>query len=410
MWRKFGGVAYATLTLAVFTIQAVALILLTWAFIFDRLGVGPEGIVMRDALAVAVGITALAVMVLTAYTLVYQTLSSARLQRERRETEAWRLRWIRILFSDEEEAPDKLDARAIEALVNVREKLTGREAETVDAMISASGIIHDLVAIATSARRYSVARRLDALDLLARAGAPMEFEALARLTRDPEVAIRVMAIRALARAAAGLETPEGRQGAALLLIDLIRAADVPAGAVEEALLVLGPAADDVLRLMLASHDRPELVAAALDAVGRLHSAELVADVTAHLDSSDINVRCAAWRAIDGIGVLPEGSVERLRAALGDPAGQVRAQACRAARLLPESEALHQLDALLTDSSWWVRRAAALSLGRMGEAGIEALTAAGEGHADRFARHIALDVLVEMNRLKPELALSLRAAS
>ncbi|HUR47902.1 MAG TPA: HEAT repeat domain-containing protein [Acidimicrobiales bacterium] len=409
MWRKFGGVAYATLTLAVFTIQAIALVLLTWAFIFDRLGVGPEGIVMRDALALAVAVTALAVMLLTAYTLVYQALSAGRLQRERKETEIWRQRWIRILFSGEEQPPEKLNARATEALVNVREKLTGREAETVDSMISSSGIIHDLVAVATSGRRHSVARRLDALDLLARAGAPMEFDALARLTKDPEVAIRVMALRALARAAASLENPDARQGAAVLLVDLIRTSEVPAGAVEESLLVLGPAADEVFRRMLESPDPPDLLAAALDAIGRLHSADLIADVTAYLDSHNINVRCAAWRAIDGIGLLPAGCVGRLHAALSDPSAQIRAQACRAARLLPPADALARLDALLTDSSWWVRRGAATSLGRMGEVGIEALTAAGQGHRDRFARHIALDVLVEMDRLNPELALSMRAS-
>lgn len=409
MWRKFGSVAYAALTLGVFTVQAVALVLLTWVFVVDRIGLGSEGLVMRDALAMAVALTALAVMVLTAYTLVYQTVSVARLKRERREAEMWRERWIRILFAGEAHLrpPGRMDAGATEALVNVREKLTGREAETADAMIAASGILTDLIAVAVG-RRHAVARRLDALDLLARAGAPMGFDALAQLTKDPEVAVRVMALRASARAAASLETPEARQAAALVLVDVIRESSVPAGAVEEALLVLGPAANDVLHRLLASDVRPELLAAALDAVGRLHAAELVVDLTVHLDAQDTNVRCAAWRAIDGIGLLPAGCKSQLYVALTDSAAPVRAQAGRAARLLPTPEALQVLDGLLSDSSWWVRRGAALSLGRMGEVGATALTTAAQSHPDRFARHIALDVLVEIDQLDSELALSMRA--
>ena len=101
MWRRFGGAAYATLTLFVFTGQAIALVLLTWAFIFDRLGVGPKGIVMHEALALAVAATALAVMILTAYTLAYQAVSAARQLREQHEVALWRDGWVKVPYPDD---------------------------------------------------------------------------------------------------------------------------------------------------------------------------------------------------------------------------------------------------------------------------------------------------------------------
>lgn len=410
MWRRFGERTYATLTLAVFTVQAVVLVLLTWAFTFDKLNIGPQGFVMRDALALAVSVTAMAVMVLTAYMLVYHSISAGRVQVERLALDGWRQRWIGFLFKGEAPPLGRLGPQAIEALVDVREKITGQEGVTLDRIIEAQGIRHDLIAIATTPRRYSLARRLDALDLLARAGSPSGFGALSRLVADPEMAVRVMAVRALARSVASFGEAPARKQAAQTLVDLLSRANIPAGAVEEALLVLGPSSPDVLRAALHSSDRPSLVAAALDAAGRLHAADLTEEISPHLQSPEADVRCAAWRAIDGTGVLPLNAGIKLDAAMTDAAPHVRSQAARAAHLLPEPEATRRLLGLLADSSWWVRRAAAQSLVHLGEGGVSALKDAGEHHRDRFARHIALEVLVEMKQLPPQRGVALRAVA
>ena len=409
MWRRFGEKTYATLTLAIFTVQAVVLVMLTWAFTFDRLNLGPRGFVMRDALALAVAVTAIAVMVLTAYMLAYHAISSGRLQLERHEKAAWSQRWVNVLFRDDAVPDGRLNGPAIEALVDVREKLTGEEAATIDRIIDERGIRSDLIAIAVSARRYSLAARLDALDLLARAGSPGGFGALSRLVADPEMAVRVMAVRALARAVASFEELPARAQAARVLVDLLGGANIPAGAVEEAFLVLGPAAPDVLRVALEADDQPALVSAALDAAGRLHCAELTLDISAHLNSPNADVRCAAWRAVDGTGMLPLNAAFKLDAAMLDPAPHVRSQAARAARLLPGPHAIRGLVRLLADPSWWVRRSAARSLVQIGEPGVAALKDAGEHHRDRFARHISLEVLVEMNKLLPQRGMALRGA-
>lgn len=410
MWRRFGEKTYATLTLGVFTVQAVVLVLLTWAFTFDKLDIGPQGFVMRDALALAVSMTALAVMTLTAYTLVYHAISAGRLQIERVETEAWRHRWVAVLFKGEEPPRGRLSASAIEALVDVREKLTGEEAATLDRVIEGQGIRHDLIAIATTPRRYSLARRLDALDLLARAGAPTGFGTLSSLVGDSEMAVRVMAVRALARSAASFEDPGARGEAARVLVDLLGRANIPAGAIEEAFLVVGPAAPDVLRVTLVTSQRSSLVAAALDATGRLHCADLIDEISIHLESADADTRSASWRAVDGVGVLPSNASVKLDAAMRDTAQHVRGQAARAARLLPPADATQKLVHLLADPSWWVRRAAARSLVQVGDEGVSALREASEKHRDRFARHIALEVLVEMKQLKPQRGVAMRAAA
>lgn len=410
MWRRFGEKTYAVLTLGIFTVQAVALVLLTWAFTFDRLNIGPQGFVMRDALALAVAVTAMAVMVLTAYMLAYHSISAGRLQLERHETEVWRQRWIRVLFKGEALPQGRLGTSAIEALVDVREKLTGNEAAVLDRVIEAEGISRHLIAIATTPRRYSLASRLDALDLLARAGASSGFDPLSGLVGDPEMAVRVMAVRAISRAAASFDGSEARGEAARTLVHLLDHANVPAGAVEEAFLVLGPTAPDVLRVTLETSDRPGLVTAALDAAGRLHCVELIDEISTHLHSRDAEVRCAAWRAVDGVGILPLNAGIKLDAGMVDTAPHVRAQAARAARLLPEPDGARRLVRLLTDPSWWVRRAAARSLVQLGDVGVSALKDAGEHHRDRFARHISLEVLVEMRQLRPQRGMALRSAA
>lgn len=410
MWRRFGARAYATLTLAVFTVQAVALVLLTWAFTFDRLRMGNSGFALREALMLALAVTAMGVMVLTGYTLGYQALSTGRLARERHEAKVWRDRWLGVLFAQEPRPTGDLSAAAVEALVNVREKLTGSDAEQLDRVIQSGGVAHDLIAVATGARRYSLARRLDALDLLSRAGSATGFDELSALTRDPEMAIRVMAVRALARATGSLEGHEARELGAMRLVEILHTTEVPAGAVEEAYLVLGPAATEVLRTTITSGGRADLLTAALDAAGRLHCADLTPPIVAHLDSEISDVRCAAWRAIDGIGVLPPEAEPLLIRAMEDPEPHVRGQAVRVARLLPGDSAIPRLNALLGDSSWWVRKAAAKSLVEVGAAGVSALRAAGESHPDRFARHIAVHVLVETNEMRPGQGAEMRAAA
>lgn len=161
-------------------------------------------------------------------------------------------------------------------------------------------------------------------------------------------------------------------------------------------MLLEDGAEPLIRAVLdASSSRPELLAAALDGVGRLRLAGLGPLVPAYLDAARaLDVRAAAFRALASLPSLPPGAEGALRQGLRDPLDPVRAQASRAARLLPVPEAVGLLGALLADRSWWVRRAAGETLAATGPAGRTALADAARSQPDRFARHMAAQVLAD----------------
>jgi HEAT repeat protein len=92
----------------------------------------------------------------------------------------------------------------------------------------------------------------------------------------------------------------------------------------------------------------------------------------------------------------------LRAAADGEEGFVRIQAVRAAWLLGSRDALDILWRRLGDQSWWVRRAAGAALLELGEEGITILARAARTHADRYARQMAAQTLLDH---RPDLALA-----
>ena len=112
-------------------------------------------------------------------------------------------------------------------------------------------------------------------------------------------------------------------------------------------------------------DDPNLVAACLDAAGRLKFDSLTPLVGTYLDEErPMEVRTAAFRALASGTVLPAGTGARLRAGLVEPNEAIRIQATRAARLLAPDDAVAALVDRLGDRSWWVRRAAAETLAQV----------------------------------------------
>ena len=62
-----------------------------------------------------------------------------------------------------------------------------------------------------------------------------------------------------------------------------------------------------------------------------------------------------------------------------------------------------LERHLADESWWVRRAVAGSLARLGEAGVATVKRAAETHPDLAAREMAVQILLEADELTPAAA-------
>jgi HEAT repeat protein len=422
MWRRYGDDLYALLVLTIFSSEALVLGYLTWRFAAgasDALG----GDALATVLVFSVAATALALITIGSYVLAYHVIST-RSERGRRErVEAWTARWVGVLFEEREPPVGPLPSEGVETLLNLREHLAGAEGKRVEALVRSYEIGEVLIDRSQlesgwssrlrglgSFRRRRLSRRLDALEHLAKARLSQSVEPLLRLLDDREPAIRLMALRSVARSLARM--PEGplRDRGILGFSEAVRTAAIPPGAVEECLLLLESAAPPVLAILLAASHDPPLLARVIDAVGRLKLLELGEQVAVHLEHPEAEVRAAALRTLGRLGYLPASAEASAAAALEDPTEFVRVQASRTAMLLPREVARSALWERLGDESWWVRRAAAQTLMGLGAEGPRLLQGAGTGHPDRFARHMAVQVLLDSGRLDPDLARSIQGAS
>jgi len=395
MWRRFGEAAYAAVMVVVFTIQAGALVLVAAVVLVASRGQASN--TLRFVLASAVSLTALVVMLLTAYTLGYQWLSSRREHRRTAEMNRWTERWADVVVGGSPPPkPQKVRGAALEALVAVKEQLREPERSRAQDLLQHFGVTAHLLGVAGS-RRHSTRRRYDALDLLFRAGSPVGFATYADLSHDPERLIRELTARAWARSLASVRDPVVLDSQARRFTREMSDSDLPQGAIHEALLETAEAAPLVLALLL-EDATGDVLAAALDVAGRLQCVKMVDLVPAHLESDDVDVVCSGWRALTGMGASPQAAVVLLPGALESEEEEIRSQAVRFAALLPPSEALELLTPRLGDKSWWVRRSAAWALLNSGAKGRRLLDDASGHHPDPFARRIALQVLLESGEI------------
>jgi HEAT repeat protein len=389
VWRRFGDVAFGAVIGVAITLEAIPLAALTWALVRRaRAEFGlPE---LQADLVGALASTALGLVLVTAYVLAYQVVSEGRERVLRERREAWVGRWIRVLFQGEPPPPAPLDRAAAEALLEVREVLRGTEGEEVSQLIRRYGVAD---ALRRRARAGSVSQRLEALEGLARARLPETLPEAVALMGDPEPALRVAAARTAARILG--ETPPGpeRDQGAEAFARALQRHRLPAGVVEEALLLVEDAAPSVVAHLLHGPEvTPAGVRAGLEVAGRFKLHGFVEDVADHVRHEDPEVRAAALRALARMAFVPPRAGGAVLEATRDPVGFVRVNACRAARFLRTEEALPALWERLSDPSWWVRKAAAESMAAMGAAGAAELRRAAREHPDRYGRDMAAQVL------------------
>ena len=389
MWRRFGDVAFGSLIGVAITLEAVPLAVLTWRLArraADELAV-PE---LQATLVGTVASTALGLVLVTGYVLAYQVVSEGRERWLRERREAWVARWIRIMFRGEPPPPGPLDRPAAEALLEVRAVLRGTEGEEVAQLVRRYGLAE---ALRRRAGAGSVSQRLEALEGLARARLPETLPDVVALMGDPEPALRVAAARTAGRILA--ETPPGpvREEGAEAFARALQRHRLPAGVVEEALLLVEDAAPSVVAHLLHGPDATEAgIRAGLEAVGRFKLLGSLEEAASFVGHRDPEVRAAALRALARMAYVPPDAQGAVLEAIRDPVGFVRVNACRAARLLRPEEALPALWERLGDPSWWVRRAAAEAMARMGEAGAAQLRLAAREHPDRYGRDMAAQAL------------------
>lgn len=429
VWRVDGEALFATLTVVVVVVEALALAALIWALLFSRVATPPGSWMLADVLVAAVSTTAVLLAVVTVAATLLRSVSARREEAQADETAAWTDTWRRVVAGSIPCPVGPIDDGAMRALLEIREAATGVAEERAGSVIRAAGgdriLLGRLEAIVAGCR-YGWPRRLvrslrshrrspplgatlDTLDDLAMARLGEAVPLLLALVTSGRGAIRNKALRAAARSIAGIGSDRARAAGALALLDGLPRRELSRGALDETLLLLDQAAVPVVRSVLTAHAGPavrgrgppgkddtfevSLVAACLDSVARLHLQE-VGELIAPQLAADrpLEIRAAGLRALAGEPALPANAALPLRRALSDPQDVVRTQAARAARLLPGSDASRALVALLADPSWWVRLAAGETLATLGPPGTAALTDAARHHSDRFARQMAAQVL------------------
>jgi HEAT repeat protein len=243
--------------------------------------------------------------------------------------------------------------------------------------------------------------RLEALDGLARARLPAAFGGALRHLDDPRPPVRLMVARACARTLAEWTPGPGRDQAAAAFVAGLERADLPPGAAGETLQLLEGVAPEVLsRLLRRAAPSAPLLRGALNATGRLGLADMADAVVPRITHPDREVRAAALRALSRFPRVPTDARDALVIALNDDTEYVRVQAARAAGRLPQRLGIPLLYDSIGDPSWWVRRASAEALLRMGTKGIAALRRASRKHADRFARDMSEQVLLDAGLAAP----------
>jgi len=391
MWRRHGDSLYALLVVIVFTLELSALAALVWVSSL-RLG----GLIPRSRLDVilvgAVVATALALFGVTVYILGYHAVSAVL---ERRHTEAlssWTERWIQTLLYHADPPKPPLTPAAEESALALRDLLRGDDGRALTELLQGYGL-DDRMIDRIQGRR--LAPRLDALDQLSRARFLTAFEPLVQVFVASDAVERLMAGRASARTLSHWPPGPERDQACAAFTRALEEAPLPTGAAAEVIQLLEDVAPPVLRALLSSErQRPELLRAAADAVGRMGRTELRGQVGQWIGHPDPEVRSAALRALSRLGRVPLNLVDDLLAALDDQTEFVRVQAAHAAKGLPQKLVLPILYESMGDRSWWVRRASAESLLRLGAGGRTALERASRSHPDRFARDMSAQVLAD----------------
>lgn len=390
VWRRFGDAVYAAVVIAAFALQIAAMGFVTVGLIGSATGLGPT-MELRAVVIGATAMVALALFMLVVYVLAQHAIGSTKEESRARQQEEWSARWLQVLFGMESLPEAKVSVAARGALLDLAETVNGPEALRVRELMVEHRIQEHLLK-ALSKRR--MAARLESLEGLAKARLPEALPALLGcIDASSHRAVATLAARAASRTLAAIPAGRERTHLSVSFGESLARAGLPTGVIEEALLLAEEAAVPAARYLLA---RPKLgsreLRATLDAIGRAMVRELGGAVVAQGDHEDPEVRAAALRALGRLHVLPPRACALIMNRLADPVGFVRVQATRALGMVRPETAERLCVGLLCDASWWVRKAAAEVLVSLGPAGTDALVAAAASNEDRYARDMAAQVL------------------
>jgi HEAT repeat protein len=307
-------------------------------------------------------------------------------RRERRRAAllARLLAWLEGGTADEAAATLLVKHRrtATGLLIEIFELMRGADQERLAHLANLAGIPDYL---RRTLARGGADERLRAAESLVWFPSPDSLDALRAALRDRRDEVSLAAAASLAElgetvpVAGILETRLGRSGDSSRRLEalLVRVAPRQGG--------------DLMRIAQDSAGAPRVRAAALDALARTGSFDLLETIAGLNDDPAPLVRAAVAR---GLGVFGhpagEAAITRL---LDDPDWEVRAEAAEAAGRIGLEGLIATLARLLADEIWWVRFRAGEALAGLGSAGIAALRQTASAPFDAPRRMAAL-VLAE----------------
>jgi HEAT repeat protein len=406
MWRRYGDAFYTLLTLAVFGFETIALGGLSLSFLLGT----ATGIASTPVEGILLGVvisTASALALLGLYLLTYHFVSQLRDRWHADQLDHWTERWLGLaLAGPDEPAQDlkgggRLPRVAVHAVLSLLEAVKGEEGDRLKEALAGHGVDRWFL---RRARSGHLTARLDAVESLGKARLPHALDPLLGLLHHGRPVVRRMAARAAAGTLAVMPPEPGRDGPHDRFIEAIKQADLQPGVVQEALLLLETRAGPVLRQLLADPELSDSLRwVTLETIGRLGLADMAEEAAASSNHPDPELRAATFRCLRRLGSVPEDAAPALLDAVGDEVDFVRVQAAHAAAFVPAEAALPALEPHLDDDSWWVRRAAAASLARLGELGVATVKRAAQSHPDKAAREMAVQILLEADELSPAAA-------
>lgn len=280
------------------------------------------------------------------------------------------------------------DPAFLDALIDVREVLSGHELGNLEEIVARHGVSARLTRYLAS--RFPLGRRLRAAVALAEIGDKSAAPAMVLHLSDREPDVRIECARGLARLR---WTPAIDDIVARFAIEdtTVRARFA------DSLIGFGTSATWPLLAYVRVNHRSEDAgpALALRTVGRIR--ELAAAGAIHevlAESPSLEVTIAAIEALGDIA-SPE-STRRLQSLLADERWQVRAKSATALGKLEDGSSMPILSEALRDANFWVRRNSAAALARLPD-GKLALYRALDGD-DPYAADAAAEALADSGEL------------
>jgi HEAT repeat protein len=406
MWRRYGDAVYTLLTLAIFGFETIALGALSLSFLLGR----TTGIASTPVEGILLGIvisTASALALLGLYLLSYHFISNMRDRWQADQLDQWTEWWVGLALTGPDEpgvhATDRyrLPRVAVHSVLSLLEAVKGEEGDRLKEALAGHGVDRWFL---RRARSGHLTAKLDAIENLGKARLPHAFDQLLALFHHGKPVVRRMSARAAGVTLAIMPPTDGSDSPHARFIQAIKHADLQPGVVQEALLLLETRAGPILKELLADPELSDTLRwVAIETVGRLGLADMAEQAADSCDHPDPELRAAAFRCLRRLGTVPEVAEACLLAAVDDEVDFVRVQAAHAAAFIPAEAALPALEPHLQDDNWWVRRAAAGSLARLGEIGVATVRRAAESHPDKAAREMAVQILLEADEMSPAAA-------